>query len=282
VFWDGLLNDTGHLVSSHVGPVVVRSVQMGDERGEADGSLLAGVPAGFFSCFKSKPVSMLSGVSCRAMTTPELERNRIAGVYSGMSDGELEKVAADGYELSEIARQVLEAEISRRALSIAIATPPGVDVYELNETVTLRKFRDLPEALLAKGSLESAGIEAYLVDDNMVRIYWLYSNLLGGIKLTVHPEDVEAATEILNQPIPETIDVEGVGEYEQPKCPRCQSLDVNYRELNKLVSYGSLYFGVPIPLETKAWTCHACHYEWEEQGAEPQEDDGLTGDFSKL
>ena len=210
------------------------------------------------------------------MTTPEQERERVAGVYSEMSDRELERVAAAGYELSEIAHQALEAEISRRALGIVIAASPGIDVYELNETVTLRKFRDLPEALLAKGSLESAGIEAYLVDDNMVRIYWLYSNFLGGIKLTVHPEDVDSATEILNQPIPETIEVEGVGKYEQPKCPECHSLDVNYRELNKLVSYGSLYFGVPIPLQTKAWTCHACRYEWEEQGAEPQEDYGVN------
>jgi hypothetical protein len=210
------------------------------------------------------------------MTTPEQDSERIAAVYSAMSDGELEKVATTGYELNEIARQVLEAEISRRALSIAIAASPGVDVYELNETVTVRKFRDLPEALLAKGSLESAGIAAYLVDDNMVRIYWLYSNLVGGIKLTVHPEDVEAATEILNQPIPETFEVEGVGQYEQPKCPRCHSLDVNYRELNKLVSYGSLYFGIPIPLQTRAWTCHPCRYEWEEPGVEAEGNEGVS------
>ena len=55
------------------------------------------------------------------MTTPEQDSERIAAVYSAMSDGELEKVATTGYELNEIARQVVEAEISRRALSIAIA-----------------------------------------------------------------------------------------------------------------------------------------------------------------
>jgi hypothetical protein len=27
VFWDGLLNDAGHLVSGHVGPLIVRSLQ---------------------------------------------------------------------------------------------------------------------------------------------------------------------------------------------------------------------------------------------------------------
>jgi len=205
------------------------------------------------------------------MPTPEQER--IAGVYSGMSNTELERVAAAGYELSDTARQTLEAEIFRRGLSMAIAASPGVDVYELNETVTLRKFRDLPEALLAKGGLESAGIEAYLVDDNMVRMDWWYSNLIGGIKLKVRPDDVEAANEILSQPIPEAIEVEGVGSYEQPKCPQCQSLDVSYQQLNKLVSYGSLYFGFPIPLETKAWTCQACHHTWEAPKSEPHEDE---------
>src|SRR5258706_4084234 len=142
-----------------------------------------------------------SGVSCPAMTTPEQERDRITGIYSGMSDDELEKVAATGHELSEIARQVLEAEISRRGRSIAIAAPPGFDVYELNETVTLRKYRDLPEALLAKGCLESAGSERYLVDGNIVCMGWVYFNLLWDFKNKVQPGDLWGANAILSQPI---------------------------------------------------------------------------------
>jgi hypothetical protein len=33
--------------------------------------------------------------------------------------------------------------------------------------------------------------------------------MLGGVKLLVKPEDVEAAAEILDRPIPEDFDVEG-------------------------------------------------------------------------
>ncbi len=132
--------------------------------------------------------------------------------------------------------------------------------------MTLRQFRDLPEALLAKGSLESAGIQAYLVDDNMIRMDWFISNLLGGIKLKVRPEDAEAASEILNQPIPETLDVEGIGDFEQPKCPSCHSLDVSFEELNKPVAYMTAYAGVPLPVYKQGWTCHACGNAWEEQG----------------
>ena len=181
------------------------------------------------------------------MTTPEQERARIAGVYSAMSDEELGQIAQSGDELSAPAQEALLAEAAKRGLKIEIAPPRGEDVYEFNETVTLRRFLDLPEALLAKGSLESVGIQAYLVDDNMVRLNWFISNILGGIKLQVRAEDAEAANEILNQPIPETLDVEGAGNFEQHKCPRCQSLDITY------------------VLEKQAWTCYGCGKEWVEQ-----------------
>src|SRR5271163_3907446 len=153
--------------------------------------------------------------------TPEEERLRMAGVYSGMSDEGLTQIAESGDEFSAAAQEAFQAEVAKRGLTLTLAPPRGVDVFELNESVTLRQFRDLPEALLAKGSLESAGIEAYLVDDNMIRMDWFISNLLGGIKLKVRPEDAEAASEILSQPIPETIDVAGLGDFEQPKCPKC-------------------------------------------------------------
>jgi hypothetical protein len=89
--------------------------------------------------------------------------------------------------------------------------------------VTWSRFgaQNLPEALLAKGILDSSGIECFLTDDNMVRMDWFISNLLGGVKLLVNREDVEAATAILDEPTPELLDVEGVGEYQQPRCPEC-------------------------------------------------------------
>jgi hypothetical protein len=210
------------------------------------------------------------------MTTPEQERARIAGVYSAMSDEELGQIARSADELSDAAREALQAETARRGLTLAAPPPSGVDVAELSDLVTLRQFRDLPEALLAKASLESGGIESQLIDDNMIRMNWFISNLLGGIKLRVHAEDVEGANEILNQPIPETIEIEGVGSYDQPKCPRCQSLDVSFRELDKFFSYGSAYVGIPFPVSQKAWLCHACGNEWQDHDAAPPEDAGGT------
>jgi hypothetical protein len=74
-------------------------------------------------------------------------------------------------------------------------------VPESRELVVIRVFVDLPEALLAKGSLESAGIECFLVDDNMVRLDWFMVNVFGGIKLMVPVESAETARAFLNRPM---------------------------------------------------------------------------------
>ncbi len=72
---------------------------------------------------------------------------------------------------------------------------------ESRELATIRVFVDLSEALFAKGSLESAGIECFLMDENMVRLDWLIVNVLGGIKLMVPVEDAATAQAFLNRPM---------------------------------------------------------------------------------
>ena len=199
-----------------------------------------------------------------SMVDPEEERRRLTERYAGMSEGELKQVAGDGDELSEVAEELLLAEMAKRGLEApAIDLSQGKpDEVELQELVTIRKFRDLPEAMLAKGSLESAGMECYLVDDNMVRIDWFISNLLGGVKLKVRADDAAEATALLDEPIPEGFDVEGVGAYEQPRCPKCNSLEVTFTGLNKPIAYTSAWLNFPMPIESKVWRCDACGAKW--------------------
>ena len=179
-----------------------------------------------------------------------------------MSDGELLRLAQNPEALTDAARDVLEDELDRRDLDYLEDEPPKPrDELELRDLITIRQFRDLPEALLAKGSLESAGIECFLADENLVRLDWFISNFIGGIKLRVRPNDAENARKILDEPILEGLYVHGVGLYEQPRCPRCQSLDVSYQELDKPVS---AFLRVPIPLQREGWRCRSCDAQWDE------------------
>ncbi len=129
---------------------------------------------------------------------PEQERRRLAEFYSQQMDGELEKVASQTCELTDVARETLRAELARRGLAPKfveqapmipkkepagpqpgdpppaqprIEDPPEGEL-DFQRMFTIRRFRDLPEALIAKGSLDSAGIDSVLVNGNMVRLDW--------------------------------------------------------------------------------------------------------------
>ncbi len=137
--------------------------------------------------------------------------------------------------------------------------------------VILRQFRDLPEAMLAKGVLESDGIECFLNDQNIVWVDWFLSNAVGGVKLCVRQEDVKTANNLLNEARTESFDEGGAEEYLQPRCPNCQSTEVSLEELNKPLAYGSLLLGFPIPIKRRGWKCHSCGHVWKASDNEPSE-----------
>lgn len=129
------------------------------------------------------------------------ERQRLSQLYAAMSDGELRELAREAASLTDEARTALAAEMDRREIT---AEEPGDDASEailpegeFRDLLTIRQYRDLPQALLAKSVLESAGIECFLGDDNLIRMDWLWSNLLGGIKLRVRREDALVASRLL-------------------------------------------------------------------------------------
>ena len=195
------------------------------------------------------------------------ERRRLADNYATMTDGELQRLARSAGSLTELAWDALDDEMDRRHLELP--DDPDQEPREelqVRELVTIRQFRDLPEALLAKGSLESAGIECFLADDNLVRLDWFISNFIGGIKLNVRAPDAANAQKLLDEPILEGLYVQGIGLYEQPRCPNCQSLDVNFQELDRPIAYMSAFLHVPMPVQRSGWRCHACDAEWKDDG----------------
>jgi hypothetical protein len=195
------------------------------------------------------------------------ERRRLAENYAGLTDGELQRLAQGADSLTDLAWEALEEEMERRHLKCPEETESQPEI-EIRELVTVRQFRDLPDALLAKGCLESVGIECFLGDENLVRLDWFISNFVGGIKLNVRTADAENARKVLDEPILEGLYVQGVGLYEQPRCPKCQSLDVNFRELDRPIAYMSAFLRVPMPVHRKAWRCHSCDAEWEDEAVD--------------
>lgn len=131
------------------------------------------------------------------------------------------------------------------------------------EPVVIRRFRDLIEAELAKGRLESAGIPSFVADENIVSIDGFYSNAIGGLRLLVEPQDAQAALTILDEPIPEEIVEEDSGLTSiQHRCRGCGSLDVSFETLDRAMGYSRMFLNIPCPVGKHNWKCHQCGAEW--------------------
>ena len=152
------------------------------------------------------------------------------------------------------------------------------DAVESRTLVTVRRYRDLTEAMVARGALESAGIFCFLRDENVVRMDWAYSNAVGGIILQVSAEDLEEATALLNQPMPQSIPVEGEADYTQPVCPRCGSTDISFEGAGRKAAMISVFtVGLPLPLGVESWLCHACDARWTDDEDDSPAPDGGKG-----
>jgi hypothetical protein len=132
-----------------------------------------------------------------------------------------------------------------------------------DDLITLWRYRDLPEALIAHSKLKAEGFDCFLADENIVRFDWFLSNMVGGVRLRVREDDAESALAVLGQEIPEKFSAEEVGEeYEQPACPKCGSRDVDFQTFNRGAALVALYIGIPLTIPKNRWHCEDCGNDW--------------------
>jgi len=143
----------------------------------------------------------------------------------------------------------------------------------LEELVTISKFFTLGEAKLAQGKLVSAGISAFVCDENMHALNWHIGMALGGIRLQVPDSQVVRALEVLDDFEPETPGVPAERDEDDEEleevacCPECESLEI--REVispsPRQIALWSSAIPFPEPPEsTRRWRCLMCGYHWRE------------------
>jgi hypothetical protein len=187
--------------------------------------------------------------------------------YLHLDHEQLLTAARDYDELTDEAQADMRAEFARRNLDAPLAEEPSDRPVKL---VTVRRYRDLSEAIVARSLLESAGLRVQLQDENLVRLDWQISNFIGGIRLQVEEEDAATATEMLEQPVGETIEFAGPfdasgPEFEQPACPKCGSREITFEGAGRGAALAGVFvLGLPLPLGRKTWVCESCQARWED------------------
>ena len=143
--------------------------------------------------------------------------------------------------------------------------------------VTVRHLYSHPQAYLAKATLEAEEIPAYLADEHIVSVNWLWARAVGGIRLMVAAESVARASEILGRDDSNTL--EGIPEWEEPPsrydcCPSCGSTAVlaarwsrNARALSVWPGWSAFVLPVFVLVALLAvavarYRCGECGHDW--------------------
>ena len=129
--------------------------------------------------------------------------------------------------------------------------------------ITVASFSKPEEAHLLRLRLEAGGVPAYIQDENMVQIDWLYSNAIGGVRVQIADEDAEHAKEILESPL---VDSEAA---DMPACPKCHSTKTAPDELPRRLSFLSMMLaGFPFMFSKTRWRCSECNNTWNQRNQE--------------
>lgn len=217
---------------------------------------------------------------------------RLQELYHEMSEEELESAAGEAYQLTDIAKQVLNAELAYRNLKVIVRLKPpepepeepegDADFDPANlDLAPAGTVDNLEQAEWVKKSLNDAGIPCYFGPDLVEDVHRL-NFTQGSFQVMVLEHDQSRVLQALNhwtQKFPPSD--------EEPAdftvhCPKCNSIEIvllgpesdssEAREENEDGEGSDERHDLdvkPAPSDASfTWKCDECGYEWQDEPAE--------------
>ena len=131
---------------------------------------------------------------------------------------------------------------------------------------TVASFETAPPAWVHRNFLVERGLNAFVTDNNIVNVNWLFSNAIGGVKVQIPQKEVVKYREITNAhdfQIEVNDDVNWQHhETDLSTCPKCDSIEIfEIKWPKRLIFLTLLLFGFPVPIYAKTTICDSCGYE---------------------
>ena len=138
------------------------------------------------------------------------ESERLRARYAALTEDELQAVAGDAYELTDVARQALQSEILRRGLDIRLQPAPAPSAAGQTEEfdpadfdlVVVQRAGDSEQARKVMGILHGASIPCYLGPDNLEDVDAFHSSVDEGVDIKVREVDHQHAQRALSPALP--------------------------------------------------------------------------------
>jgi len=210
-------------------------------------------------------------LGCMEMIDRAEEWRRLKETYLQMSDEELEAVAEDGYELTDVAQQALTGEIARRGLKLELKKAPepqpeptgnsAPDPDELELTPVYTAW-DRAEAIKVMTALNDSGIPAFLGPDNVESSDEFNGNFDRGIKIKTRYIDSQRAFGVIAHTLPPEESTQEEEPVHYARCPKCHS--------DEIVLIGLEENGPDDPDARFNWSCDACGHQWKDDGVEKE------------
>ena len=208
---------------------------------------------------------------------PAGEFLRVAEHYRRMSDEELLVLARQKSDLTDLAQQALESEMSHRRLEAPVEEPPappkppppdsepGDPYAEQRRLVEVCKVWSLSDALQVQRLLDRVSIPFFMGPENAPGVEPGSSNFANGVSVKVMNIGVPWATQALKEYAPENEPAQKPKPEPQElpvRCPKCDSPDVIFDSL--ITRPADEDEG---PAQIYKWICDSCGHEWEDDGA---------------
>lgn len=197
------------------------------------------------------------------------ESRRLQELYARFTNEELQAAADEAYQLTDVAKQTLQAAILTRGLHIQLrdATSPSgfndtadFDPSDL-DLVVARRVWDISEARQLKGILDEARIPSYLGPHNLENVEDFKSSFENGVDLKVRNVDNQFALQMLSRSAPP--ETERDEDY-VAVCPKCHSAEIVFQALD-VSQHPDSAFDAKFD-----WSCDACGHQWKDDGIEAQ------------
>lgn len=126
---------------------------------------------------------------------------------------------------------------------------------------TVAAFNHVHEAHLVRCRLEAEGLSAFISDENLVSLNWMYSQAVGGVKVQVADEDYERALRILRADHNMHTTKIHANEIDEECCPSCGSSATTH-PYSPWSLIPSFILAVPVFFRKKYQECTKCGARW--------------------
>ena len=139
-----------------------------------------------------------------------------------------------------------------------------------NPLVVVATYPDAIQANIAKGLLESEGIDVVLRDEHLVTANWMLSNALGGVRLMVPISSADDANRLLQQASRGELALDD--EESALLCPECGSGRITAGSRSWRVAFAALMLlNLPLPYTRASMSCLACGHRWKTSSDKDEE-----------